>query len=98
MSDNNLTVYAIVLGAGVIVGITLAEGWRRAALHDSYTNYLPDAGEGEDAAPDMTPASGPTHRAAGRLWSPIAASAKRDLARLRRRRTGAPKPTSEPTT
>lgn len=92
--DGTLKAYAIVMGAGVLIGITIAEGWRRAALHDSYANYLPPDTEGGDQARDVTPPRGPARRAVNRLWSPVEASARRDLARLQRRRSGAPSPSS----
>jgi hypothetical protein len=86
------------MAAGVLIGITIAEGWRRAALHDSYANYLPAAATDGDMAPDETPPR-TARRAVNRLWSPIAASAKRDLARLRHSRSDAARTKGEiPTT
>jgi hypothetical protein len=82
---DNLKMFLFVLGLGALIGVAIAEGWRRAVHHDSYANYLPAGGESEDVVPsDADHANGRVRGAANRLWSPVAASAKRDWARLRR--------------
>jgi hypothetical protein len=84
-----LKFYAVVMGIGAVLGITVAEIWRRKVRHDSYLSYLPPPGD-RDATP--TPdhhARGRMRQAANRVWSPVADSATTDWARVRRRlRTG----------
>jgi hypothetical protein len=92
--------FAIVLAIGAALGIAGAEVWRRTVLHDSYVNYLPPPLESEDgngtAGADGAPATGHVRRAANRLWSPVSASARLDLSRVRRIRAHAPRPASVP--
>jgi hypothetical protein len=85
--------YAILMCIGAAIGITLAEMWRRMVYHDSYANYLPPAPPLE-STPIATepPPEGRVRRGAMRLVSPLAASARADLARVRRVRVGAPAP------
>jgi len=89
--------YVIVLAIGAALGIAGAEMWRRKVLHDSYVNYLPPPLEGEDgngtAATDGAAAAGHVRSAANRLWSPVSASARLDMSRVRRIRAHAPRPT-----
>jgi hypothetical protein len=78
----------------MVIGVTLAESWRRAVYHDSYANYLPNTADGDDVSADAEESGGPARRAANRLWAPVAASAKRDWSRLQRMRAGAPRPSA----
>jgi hypothetical protein len=96
MSDN-LKAYALMMGLGAVIGITIAEGWRRAVHHDSYADYLPPVAEREAESAETNRPEGRMRAAANRLWSPVAATAGRDLTRLRRVRAGAPKPTVDAT-
>jgi hypothetical protein len=90
-----LKVYAVVLGIGAILGIAVAETWRRKMLHDSYTNYLPPPLEEEVApAPGARP-GGRVRGVAKGAWRPVAASARTQVIRIRRIRLGAPPPTVE---
>jgi hypothetical protein len=90
-----LKLYAVILGIGAILGIALAETWRRKMLHDSYTNYLPPPPEEEVApAPDARP-GGRVRGVAKGVWRPVAASARADVIRVRRIRAGAPRPVAE---
>jgi hypothetical protein len=91
-----LKVYAVFLGIGAVLGIALAETWRRRVLHDSYANYLPPPLPHDESAPAPEPASaGRVRGAASRVWRPVAASARVDVIRVRRIRAHAPRPTAD---
>jgi hypothetical protein len=89
---SRLKLYAVILGVGAAIGITVAEMWRRKVRHDSYLNYLPQPRESESEPADGDRLGGRMRGAANRLWMPVATSAKRDLTHLRRIRVGAPRP------
>jgi hypothetical protein len=92
-----LKVYAVILGIGAVLGIAIAETWRRRMLHDSYANYLPPQLPRGDSAPAPEPrSSGRVRGAASRVWRPVAASARVDVIRVRRIRAGAPRPRAHP--
>jgi hypothetical protein len=91
---NKLKLYAVIMGIGAAIGITVAEMWRRKVRDDSYLNYLPPPRESELGPADGDRSGGRMRGAANRLWMPLASSAKRDLTRLRRIRAGAPKPSA----
>jgi hypothetical protein len=80
---NRLKLYAVVMGIGAVIGITVAEIWRRKVRDDSYLNYLPPPRDG--APTDRDHSSGRVRAAANRVWSPLASSAKSDWARLQQR-------------
>ena len=84
--------YAVVLGIGAVLGITIAETWRRKVLHDSYANYLPPPPAEREGATADGPSPASVRGAAKRLWFPVAASAREELMRIRRIRAGAPRP------
>lgn len=86
---DKLKLYAVLMGIGAVLGITVAEIWRRKVRNDSYLNYLPPPVDRDATPTPKHPAGGRMREAANRVWSPIAASANADLARARRRiRTG----------
>jgi hypothetical protein len=89
-----LKLYAVLMAYGAVLGITVAEIWRRKVHHDSYLNYLPPPSEREASPADNARSDGRMRGAANRLWSPVTASANEHLTRLRRVRTGAPRPTA----
>jgi hypothetical protein len=89
---DKLKLYAVVMGIGAVIGITVAEIWRRKMRHDSYLNYLPPPRDRDGAPTDSDRSGGRMREVANRVWSPVAASAKSDWARLRRIRAGAPRP------
>jgi hypothetical protein len=89
-----LKLYAALMGYGAVLGITVAEIWRRKVHHDSYLNYLPPPREREAPPADKERSDGRMRGAANRLWSPVTASANEQLTRLRRIRTGAPRSTA----
>jgi hypothetical protein len=89
---DKLKLYAVVMGIGAVLGVTVAEIWRRRMRDDSYLNYLPPPRDREGAATDSDRSGGRMRVAANRVWSPVAASARSDWARLRRIRAGAPRP------
>jgi hypothetical protein len=89
---DKLKLYAVVMGIGAVLGVTVAEIWRRRMRDDSYLNYLPPPRDREGAATDSDRSGGRMRGAANRVWSPVAASARSDWARLRRIRAGAPRP------
>jgi hypothetical protein len=90
-----LKVYGVVLGIGAVLGIAVAEMWRRTMLHDSYANYLPPPPEqAVTPAPEAHP-GGRLRGAAKGAWQPMAASARTQVIRIRRIRLGAPPPTVE---
>lgn len=81
-----------LVGIGAVLGVVVAETWRRKLCGDSYLDLLPPI---EDRAASPVEGEGSKGRirgAADRLWSPVSASAQRDLAHLRRIRAGAPPP------
>src|SRR5215207_3661433 len=88
--------YAFLMGLGAVIAITLAEMWRRRVHDDSYMNYLPPIPEASNREASDASSGGRVRGASGRLWSPVAASARADLARLRRVRAGAPPPGASP--
>ena len=81
---DKLKLYTVVMGIGAAIGITVAEIWRRKMRHDSYLNYLPPPRDRDGASTDSDPSGGRMRQVANRVWSPVAASAKSDWARLRR--------------
>jgi hypothetical protein len=89
-----LKVYGVVLGIGAVLGIAVAEMWRRTMLHDSYANYLPPPLEEVARAPEARP-GGRVRGVARGAWQPMAASARTQVIRIRRIRLGAPPPTVE---
>jgi hypothetical protein len=89
---SKLKLYAVIMGVGAAIGIIVAEIWRHKVRDDSYLNYPPPPRGSELGAADGDRSGGWMRGAANRLWMPLAASAKRDLARLRRSRAGAPRP------
>jgi hypothetical protein len=89
---SKLKLYAVIMGVGAAIGITVAEMWRRKVRHDSYLNYLPPPRESESEPTVGGRSGGRMRGAANRMWMPVATSAKRDLTRLRRIRVGAPRP------
>lgn len=80
---DKLKPYAVVMGIGAVIGIMVAEIWRRKMRDDSYLNYLPPPRDGASADKDRS--GGRVRAAANRVWSPLAASAKRDWTRLQQR-------------
>jgi hypothetical protein len=91
-----LKVYAVVMGIGAVLGIAVAEMWRRRMLHDSYTNYLPPPlHEDEEAPAPEAPSGGRVRGAATRVWRPVAASTRTEVIRIRRIRAGAPRPAAD---
>ena len=91
---SKLKLYAVMIGVGAAIGITVAEMWRRKVRDDSYLNYLPPPRESELAPADGDRSGGRMRGAANRLLTPLAASANRDFTRLRRFRAGAPSPSA----
>ena len=89
---SKLKMYAVIMGVGAAIGITVAEMWRRKVRDDSYLNYLPPPRESELGPADGDRSGGRMRGAANRLWMPLAASARKDLTRRRRIRAGAPRP------
>jgi hypothetical protein len=86
----------VVLGIGAALGIWAAEMWRRRMLHDSYANYLPPPRESETPEASGGRPAGRVRGAVHRVWTPVAASARRDVIHVRRMRAGAPAPGPEP--
>jgi len=89
---NKLKLYATLMGVGAVMGITVAELWRRNVHHDSYLDYLPPTLESKGPPADGERSGGRMHGATSRLWSPVAASANEQVTRLRRIRSGAARP------
>jgi hypothetical protein len=77
--------YAVVMGIGAALGITVAEIWRRKMRNDSYLNYLPPPRDDDAQTDSDRPGGGRVRAAANRVWSALAGSAKSDWARLQQR-------------
>ena len=60
---DKLKLYVVVMGIGAVLGVTVAEIWRRRMRDDSYLNYLPPPRDREGAA--TAPVDGCVERPTG---------------------------------